>query len=120
MHAVARDDAYANLLLPTRIRRARLTGSDAGFATELTYGTLRSRGLYDAVIARAAGRTIDRIDPLALDVLRLGAHQLLGMETPPHAAVDESVRLARQVGAPRAAGFVNAVLRRVGERSLDE
>ncbi|HET8957884.1 MAG TPA: transcription antitermination factor NusB [Microcella sp.] len=120
VHAVARDDAYANLLLPTRIRRARLTGSDAGFATELTYGTLRSRGLYDAVIARAAGRAIDRIDPLALDVLRLGAHQLLGMDTPPHAAVDESVRLARQVGAPRAAGFVNAVLRRVGERSLDE
>lgn len=118
VHAVSRDDAYANLLLPTRIRRARLSGSDAGFATELTYGTLRSRGLYDAVIAEASGRSIDRIDAAALDVLRLGAHQLLGMGTPPHAAVDESVRLARQVGAARAAGFVNAVLRRVGERNL--
>jgi len=117
LHAVSVEDAYANLLLPTRLRSAALTGADAGFATELCYGTLRRRGLYDAVLARAAGRAVDTIDAPVLDVLRLGAHQLLGMGTPPHAAVDESVRLALALRLGRAKGFVNAVLRRVSERT---
>ncbi|MGY6498052.1 MAG: RsmB/NOP family class I SAM-dependent RNA methyltransferase [Microcella sp.] len=119
VHAVSTDDAYANLLLPGRLRAARLSPADAGFATELSYGTLRARGFYDAVIARAAGRDVERIDAPVLDVLRLGAHQLLTLGTPPHAAVDESVRLARQIGSARAAGFVNAALRRISERDLD-
>ncbi|MFN3706908.1 RsmB/NOP family class I SAM-dependent RNA methyltransferase [Microcella sp.] len=119
VHAVSTDDAYANLLLPGRLRSARLSAADVGFATELTYGTLRGRGFYDAVIAAATGRAVDRIDPPVLDVLRIGVHQLLAMGTPPHAAVDESVRLTRQVGAARASGFVNAALRRVSERDLE-
>lgn len=113
LRAVTDDDAYANLLLPTRLRRARLTGADAAFATELTYGTLRRRGHYDRVIALAAGRAIDAIDPVALDVLRLGAHQLLGMSTPAHAAVGETVELTRRARAARTTGFVNAVLRTI-------
>ncbi len=113
LRAVTEDDAYANLLLPTRLRRARLSGADAAFATELTYGTLRRRGHYDRVIALAAGRTIEAIDPVALDVLRLGAHQLLGMSTPAHAAVGETVELTRRARAARTTGFVNAVLRSI-------
>ena len=48
-----------------------------------------------------------------------GAHQLLGMRVPTHAAVDETVGLARKVNGAGAAGFVNAVMRRVSERDLD-
>jgi len=117
IHAVTREDAYANLMLPGRLRRAGITGSDAGFATELCYGTLRRRGHYDAVVERAAGRSTSTIDPPVLDLLRMGAHQLLGMQTPAHAAVDESVRLASALRLGRAKGFVNAVLRRVSERT---
>lgn len=113
LRAVADDDAYANLLLPTRLRRARLSGADAAFATELTYGTLRRRGHYDGVITLAAGRSIDAIDPVALDVLRLGAHQLLATSTPAHAAVGETVELTRRARAARTTGFVNAVLRTI-------
>ena len=113
LRAVADDDAYANLLLPTRLRRARLVGSDAAFATELTYGTLRRRGHYDGIIALAAGRSVENIDPIALDVLRLGTHQLLGMSTPAHAAVSETVELTRRARAARTTGFVNAVLRTI-------
>jgi 16S rRNA (cytosine967-C5)-methyltransferase len=75
LRAVEQDDAYANLLLPQRIVRARLGAQDAGLATELTYGTLRLRGYYDRVIALAARRGTDAIDPALLDVLRLGTHQ---------------------------------------------
>ena len=112
LEAVRVDEAYANLLLPVRLGRARLSRSDAAFATELTYGTLRMQGFYDRVIELAAGRPTTAIDPGILDVLRLGVHQLLATRVPTHAAVYEQVALARRV-APKAAGFANAVLRTV-------
>ena len=118
--AVDRDDAYANLLLPHRIREARLTGADAAFATELAYGTLRNRGRYDAIIAIAANRELDAIDGLALQALRMGAHQLLAMRVPTHAAVNETVGLVRSRKGQGAAGFVNANLRTIAGASLDE
>ena len=120
VHAVSVDDAYANLVLPERLRRASLRGADAAFATELTYGTLRRRGFYDAVIREASGRELDAIDPAALDLLCVGAHQLLSMSTPVHAAVDETVGLTRPLGLARATGFVNAVMRRISEQSVEE
>jgi 16S rRNA (cytosine967-C5)-methyltransferase len=113
------DGAYANLALPRLLRDKRLSGRDAGFATELVYGATRMSGLYDALIASAAGRPIDRIDANVLDTLRLGAHQVLGMRVATHAAVDETVALARQVNGAGAAGFVNAVMRRISEREPD-
>lgn len=114
LRAVSGDEAYANLLLPHAIGRQKLDAKDAGLATELTYGTLRRRGTYDAIIAAAADRTVDRIDPAVLDALRLGVHQLLSTRVASHAAVNESVELARRQGGGRgAAGFANAVLRRV-------
>jgi len=111
--AVRESDAYANLLLPVRLQRAKLSEADAGLATELTYGTLRRQGYYDAVISLAAGRPVDRIDPAILDVLRLACHQLLSMRVAQHAAVDESVQLAKTVGSNSATGFVNGVLRTI-------
>ncbi len=113
IRAVGESDSYANLLLPVRLRRAGLTGQDAALATELTYGTLRRQGYYDEVIALAAGRDVGRIDAPILDVLRLGAHQLLSMRVAQHAAVDEAVSLAREVGSSSATGFVNGVLRAI-------
>ncbi|HTQ89419.1 MAG TPA: transcription antitermination factor NusB, partial [Streptosporangiaceae bacterium] len=75
LRAVTDRDAYANLLLPALLAERGLTGRDAAFATELTYGTLRGRGTYDAILAACSAR--DEIDPPVRDVLRLGAHQLL-------------------------------------------
>ena len=104
---------YANLELPKELRRRGLRGRDAAFATELTYGTARMRGLYDPIIAVAADRPTTRIDEEVLDTLRLGAHQLLGMRVPAHAAVDETVGLSRKVNGAGASGLVNAVMRRI-------
>jgi 16S rRNA (cytosine967-C5)-methyltransferase len=118
MRAVADRDAYANLLLPALLSERGLTGRDAAFATELTYGTLRGRGTYDAVLAACSDR--DELDPPVRDVLRLGTHQLLATRVGRHAAVSTSVDLAKDVCGPRPSGFVNAVLRRVATRDLDE
>ena len=117
LRAVA-DGAYANLELPKVLRDRGIHGRDAAFTTELVYGAVRMHGLYDAIISVAAGRTPGQIDANVLDTLRLGAHQLLGMRVPTHAAVDETVALARKVNGAGAAGFVNAVMRRVSERDL--
>ncbi|MFY1694358.1 RsmB/NOP family class I SAM-dependent RNA methyltransferase [Solwaraspora sp. WMMA2101] len=116
--AVHRDDAYANLVLPTILRDRQLHGRDAAFATELTYGTLRMVGTLDLIIARAAGRGVDRIDPPARDALRLGAYQLLHTRVPAHAAVSSTVDLVHNV-ATGAVGFANAVLREISSRDLD-
>ncbi|MFI0349737.1 RsmB/NOP family class I SAM-dependent RNA methyltransferase [Actinomadura sp. 9N407] len=118
IRAVETRDAYANLLLPARLRDRELTGRDAALATELTYGTLRGRGTYDAVLALCSDRELRRIDPPLLDVLRLGAHQILATRIPPHAAVGTTVDLARTVSGPGQAKFANAVLRKVASRDL--
>ncbi|NHI17103.1 RsmB/NOP family class I SAM-dependent RNA methyltransferase [Microbacterium excoecariae] len=119
LRAVDEDDAYANLLLPREIERAGLGPADAGLATELTYGTLRGLGTYDAVVRIAAERDPATIDPAVLDAIRLGVHQLLATRVPSHAAVNESVSLAERAAGRGAAGFANAVLRRVSREGAD-
>jgi 16S rRNA (cytosine967-C5)-methyltransferase len=116
--AVSQRDAYANLLLPELLTQRGLTGRDAALATELTYGTLRGRGTYDAVLAICSDRDLQSLDPAVREVLRLGTHQLLGTRVQPHAAVATSVSLIKHVAGQRPAGFVNAVLRRVATRDL--
>lgn len=111
--------AYANLLLPKMLRERHITGRDAAFATELTYGTARAQGLLDAIISAAAGRPVDEIDGEVLDVLRLGAYQLLRTRTSPHAAVSTSVDLIRSEAGQGPAGFTNAVLRKISQRDED-
>lgn len=112
-------DAYANLLLPARLGQAGLAPRDASLATELTYGTLRGLGLYDAVVAEAADRHPADLDPRTASAVRMGAHQLLSMRVADHAAVSETVDALRRAGGGRASGLVNAVLRRVAEHDRD-
>jgi 16S rRNA (cytosine967-C5)-methyltransferase len=116
--AVAQRDAYANLLLPELLAQRGVTGRDAALATELTYGTLRGRGSYDAVLAICSDRELAALDPAVREVLRLGTHQLLGTRVQAHAAVATSVNLIKDTAGQRPAGFVNAVLRRVATRDL--
>lgn len=123
LRAVREDDAYANLAMPRILHGFGLSGRDAAFATELGYGTLRWQGWYDAILATCVTRPWANVEPAIKDVLRLGAHQLLAMRVPDHAAVDSSCQLARQLepshGAGRA-GFVNAVLRKVAASSEEQ
>jgi 16S rRNA (cytosine967-C5)-methyltransferase len=117
--AVWADGAYANLTLPRLIGEHGLSGRDAAFATELGYGTLRATGTLDAVLAACVDRRLDAVDGAVLDLLRLGAYQLLRTRVPPHAAVASTVDLARTTRNARASGFLNAVLRRVARSDWD-
>ena len=119
LSAVRERDAYANLVLPGLLRDRRLEPRDAALATELAYGTLRGRGLYDAVLQACVDRPLADVDPPVLDVLRLGAHQLLRTRIPAHAAVSATVDLARRVLSAGPVGFVNAVLRKVAAQDAE-
>ncbi|HTF13003.1 MAG TPA: transcription antitermination factor NusB [Asanoa sp.] len=116
LRAVSERDSYANLALPALLRERGITGRDAAFATELTYGTCRTRGLLDAVISAAAGRPPEQIDPVLLDLLRLGAYQLLRTRVEQHAAVSTTVEQAGIEFDTARAGFVNGVLRTISRR----
>jgi len=116
--AVREKDAYANLVLPRLLRERGITGRDAALATELAYGALRGQGLYDAVIQACVDRPLAKVDPPVLDVLRLGAHQLLRTRIPPHAAVSATVDLARRVLSAGPVAFVNAVLRKIAAQDV--
>ncbi|WP_127480459.1 RsmB/NOP family class I SAM-dependent RNA methyltransferase [Nocardioides pantholopis] len=119
LKAVRVNDAYANLVLPAVLREHALAGRDAAFATELASGTLRRQGTYDAVLAACIDRSLAKVEAKVLDALRLGTHQLLGMRVPAHAAISTTVDLVRSRVGAGAAGFANAVLRRVSEHDLD-
>ena len=120
LRAVAERDAYVNLVLPAMLTEHHVTGRDAAFATELVHGTIRRQGTYDAVIDHVASKGIGSIDAPVLDALRLGAHQLLGMRVPAHAAVSTTVDVVRREIGHKPVHFANALLRSIGKRDLDD
>jgi 16S rRNA (cytosine967-C5)-methyltransferase len=90
---------------------------ERAWTQELVYGTFRLRGRIDHVLNGFARDGIESLDPDVLDVLRLGAYQLLEMgSVPPYAAVSQSVELVRMAGQPRAAGLVNGILQNMQRR----
>jgi 16S rRNA (cytosine967-C5)-methyltransferase len=103
--------AFANVALPATLRASGLGPRDRAQVTDWVYGTLRRRRTLDHLLAPALDRRVERLDPPVRAALRLGAYQLM-TGVPAHAAVGETVD-AVAVVAPRAKGFVNAVLRRV-------
>ncbi|MGO1479864.1 MAG: RsmB/NOP family class I SAM-dependent RNA methyltransferase [Brachybacterium sp.] len=119
LRLVREEDSYANLVLPRLLRSHRVSGRDAAFTTELFYGSLRAQGRLDAILAACVDRPLKEVDPALLDVLRLGAYQLLDMTVAPHAATSETVALARAEVGAGAASFANAVLRKVGQQDLE-
>ena len=115
-----REGGYANLVVKQAVETWDLTPIDAAFATELVFGVCRHMGTLDLVIREASGRKLTTLQPAVVDVLRLGAEQLLKMRVPSHAAVSSSVDLAAVRIGRRVTGVVNAILRRVAEKDWDQ
>lgn len=111
VHRVLTGGAYSNVLV--RNETGPLPRQDARFVQRLVYTVLRFLPRLDHTIAAYADRPKERIDPITLDGLRVGAAELLVLGSSPHGAVDTAVDAVRLRGASRAAGFVNAVLRKI-------
>ena len=99
---VFEDGAYADRVLHGEARRHRLDPRDRALATRLAYGVVQRRATLDHVIAQLAGRPVERLEPAVRAALRLGVLQLAFLDrVPAHAAVRESVELAKQTSRRR-------------------
>lgn len=117
---VNRNDGYSNLLLPQALNASKLEDRDRSLVTELLYGTIRMQGKHDWVLAQISDRPWTEVDPGIIDICRLGVHQIHEMRIPDHAAVAATVEVARKRIGESKASFVNALLRSVTRKSLDE
>ncbi|MBY0457768.1 MAG: hypothetical protein K2V38_10555 [Gemmataceae bacterium] len=114
-------DGFAAELVDDALATANLSPQDRRFVTQLVFGVIRRAGTLDAVLKPFIHLPAHAVQPRVWDVLRLGAFQLTFLtHVPKHAAVNESVELAPYVGAVKAKGFVNGVLRRVAELVTDD
>jgi 16S rRNA (cytosine967-C5)-methyltransferase len=116
---VERTGAFADALLGRALEHApELAPADRALATRLVYGTLARRLTIDHTLSAYSRRALAELDPVVLTATRLGIYQLHWLDrVPPHAAVDTAVSLASRGGAG-AAGYANAVLRRVARTGL--
>lgn len=110
---VRRRDAWVTAVMDRALAESDLEPRDAAFATRLVLGAVEAEGTLDEALARYV-KNPSTVEPRVRDALRVGAYELLFMHAPAHAVVNEWVNEVRRI-RPRAAGMVNAVLRRVAE-----
>ena len=107
-------DAWSDGSLKAAVKG--LDRREAAFATRLTYCVLQNRALLDFYIGAYCTQNFEKLEPFVRDVLRLGACQILMMDrVPDSAAVSEAVDMVKRHKRQRAAGFVNAVLRKISQ-----
>lgn len=113
-----REGAWSGLYLDSLIKKEKLAGREAALAQRLTLGVLQNLYLCDFYLQKFSSQKLKKLEPAVLDILRVGAYQILFLDrVPDFSAVHESVELAKKAANPRAAGFVNALLRRLaGEK----
>jgi 16S rRNA (cytosine967-C5)-methyltransferase len=95
-------------------RTSRLEARDRRWTRELVYGMLRRRSWLDALLAERVSGGLARLDFDVIDLLRLGAYQLLAMgSVPPYAAIGQTVEVVKKRHGIGASKLANAVLRRL-------
>lgn len=111
--ACHRRGAWVDAELKKELARSGLDSRDAALASRLVYGVVQNQLLLDHYLSHFVSRPLEKMERRTLDILRLGAYQLLMMDKiPPMAAVNESVELAKEnLLGLKTAGFINAVLR---------
>ncbi len=117
---VNRNEGYSNLLLPQALNASKLDDRDRALVTELLYGTIRMQGKHDWVLSQISDRPWHEVDSGIVDICRLGVHQIHEMRVPDHAAVAATVEVARKRIGESKASFVNALLRSVTRKSIED
>ena len=119
VHQVNNDGTYANIRLPELLAKSKMSTADKAFTTELSYGSLRMQGRHDYIIKKFTDRSFNEIDTKIIDLLRIGTHQITQMRVADHAAVGETVEVAKLVTGESKASYVNAILRKISADTND-
>ena len=117
---VSRANAWSDGSLKRTIAKNKLDSREAALCTRLAYGVIQNRDLLDYYIGCWCSQKPNRLEPVILNILRIGGYQILFMDKIPHrAAVNEAVEMTKRWGRPKAAGMVNAVLRKFVTNWMD-
>ena len=112
--ACRKNGAWADASLKAALSSESLSAADAALCSRLVYGVVQNKLLLDYYLSAFCSQKPEKLQPPLLDILRLGAYQILYMDRiPVSAAVNESVELAKMNRRAAAAGLVNAVLRKL-------
>lgn len=111
---VEEDSAYSNLTINNEIKVSQLDKRDAAFTSAIVYGVLERKLTLDYIIRQYTKLRLKKIESSVLIILRMGIYQIIFMDKiPESAAVNESVKLAKQLKLYKSSGFINGVLRSV-------
>ena len=112
--ACRQNGAWSDGTLKAALRRDALQPRDAALATRICYGVLQNRALLDFYIGAHCTQRVEKLEPIILEILRIGAYQIVFMDKiPPSAAVNEAVEMTKRHKRSKASGLVNAVLRSI-------
>ena len=111
--------AWADAALRAQLRRDGLSGPEAALCSRIVYGVMQNRLLLDFYLGAYCSQKVDHLQPPLLEILRIGAYQILFLDKIPHsAAVNQAVEQAKDNGRAKAAGLVNAVLRQLSRNKV--
>lgn len=119
LNKIEKDGAYSNIALDSLLSKSTADTRDRSFVSGLFYGVIERKITLDYQISLYLSKPVSKLKPEVLTVLRMGAYQLLFMDkVPSSAAVNESVKIAKNNGLSFASGFINAVLRKIALNGL--
>ncbi len=112
---VTSNHAYANIALVRELNRHKVSDQDRRFITELVYGTIKAGETLDWIIGHYVTRSLNKVAPVILNILRMGMYQIFFLsKVPVSAACNQAVELTKKYGHIGTVKFVNAVLRNAG------
>lgn len=112
---VTSNNAYANIALVRELNRHKVSDQDRRFITELVYGTIKAGETLDWIIGHYVTRSLNKVAPVILNILRMGMYQIFFLsKVPVSAACNQAVELTKKYGHIGTVKFVNAVLRNAG------
>lgn len=119
LNKIEKDGAYSNIALDFLLSKTDLDARDRSFVSNLFYGCIESRLTLDYQLEQYLTQPIKKLKPEVLTLLRMGVYQILFMDKiPSSAAVNESVKIAKEKGFSFASGLINAILRKVDKNGL--
>lgn len=123
LYKIDKENAYSNIELNQQIKEAniKLNNKDIGLISEIVYGVTTWRLTLDDIIKKYSKIKLKKISPWILNILRIGAYQIIFLDKiPKSAAVNESVNLAKRYGHSSSSNFVNAILRKIEKSDYEE
>ena len=121
LYKIEQGEEYSNIALDKELRKTNLNTLDKALVSEIVYGVLTWKITLDEIIKRYSIIKLKKISPWIINILRMAIYQIAFLDKiPVSAAVNESVKLAKQYGHEASSKFTNAILRKIEKNEMDK